>query len=83
MLTELWGGGEVASAGGGLIVGTNGRKVTVGGFGFGGLSLSAGPLAALQVGVIGNPFNGTLGLYVEGHLGTTAYGAGGYLQHSC
>ncbi|MDQ0250081.1 RHS repeat-associated protein [Sphingomonas kyeonggiensis] len=83
VLTEGWLGGEALSGGGGLIVGTNGKAPSVSGFGFGGLSLSAGPLAGLQVGLIGNPFTGTLGIYVEGHLGTTAYGAGGYVQHSC
>ena len=80
-LTEVWGGGEVVAAGGGKITSPTSESVFQGLLGFVGASLSAGPLAGIQVGYAGG--NGWGGLYVEGHLGQVAWGGGGYLRTSC
>ena len=80
-ITEAWGGGEVADLGGGKITGTANKGPLSGWFGFTGASISAGPLAGLQVGVVGS--YGWAGVYIEGHVGPWARGAGGYLKSSC
>ena len=84
-VTEAWAGGEGGAVGGGKITGTGQSNIfTQGYFGFGGFSFSAGPLGAIQVGVVGNPLGGAWGgLYAEGHIGPVAVEGGGYLRTSC
>jgi hypothetical protein len=78
-LSEGWIGGEGADLGLG--------KVTVPGnllngfFSFLGLSISAGPLAGGQIGFVGGLDQGWIGLYVEGHGGPGAGGAGVYFNY--
>ncbi|WP_306591897.1 RHS repeat-associated core domain-containing protein [Geothrix sp. 21YS21S-4] len=81
LLTEAWGGGEVAVLGGGKITTVENVKsggVLSGGFVFGGASLSAGPLAGTQLGIVSGP--GWIGVYWEGHAGPGAVGGGGYIR---
>ena len=80
-LVEAFGGGEGAAVGGGKITSSDDKSIFQGFIGFVGASISAGPLAGLQVGYVGG--KGFSGLYVEGHLGPVAYGTGGYLRSSC
>jgi RHS repeat-associated protein len=80
-LVEAFGGGEGAAVGGGKITSSGDKSIFQGFIGFVGASISAGPLAGLQVGYVGG--KGFSGLYVEGHLGPVAYGTGGYLRSSC
>lgn len=80
-LVEGWLGGEIAAGGVGKITSKSSSSVLKGWFGFFGASISAGPLAGLQVGVASG--GGWSGLYVVGHVGPVALGSGGYLRSSC
>jgi len=65
-------GGEGGAVGGAFTQSANAG--TYGGFVFAGGSLSAGPLAGVQVGVYMGPHD--FGIYFEGHRGPTAGGVG-------
>ena len=80
-LTEGWGGGEGPLLGGGKITTPSDTSPLKGLFGFAGVGISAGPLAGFQIGYAGGA--GWGGLYLEGHVGGFAAGAGGYQRTSC
>lgn len=65
---------------GGVAITQSFRTGKVGGFGFGGGSLSAGPLAGMQVGGLAG--TGGFGLYYEFHRGPFA-GGGGFGFSDC
>lgn len=74
LLSEGWVGGEAAQLGIGKV--TKPGEAINGWFGFGGLGISAGPLAGCQVGIVVG--NGWIGVYAEGHLTAGATGGGAY-----
>ena len=76
-LTEAWIGGEGADVGIGKITNAKDSPLS-GGFIFGGGSISAGPFAGAQVGIVVGW--GWIGVYYEGHAGPVAGGQGGYVN---
>ena len=80
-LNEMWIGGEGPVAGIGKISSPTDTSPLQGWLGFVGGSISAGPLAGAQLGYAAG--YGWGGLYLEGHIGTIAAGAGAYIGTDC
>lgn len=77
LLAEGWAGGELAL--GGAVKLTNPVNEASGGwFGFLGTGFNLGPAAGFQIGIMGWKDWG--GLYIEGHVGTFAWGGSGYVS---